>query len=208
VVDKERARERGRWVASGGGRERARTPQEPTQRHCRSWHNAPICLHVGVAHSHIAAVTLGNFATGAAGPGARFQGVRRALRGTTRASTPSVHRATRKPIMNTHRASTCRGWRCWRTASPIRADTSGCGSCVGSWCAPARCACSSSRAGVDGGRRSAGAGRHELRDAGGWSSGRMADRYTHARMERLRELIGGNGPATFSDHEKKAGDPE
>jgi hypothetical protein len=36
----------------------------------------------------------------------------------------------------------------------------------------------------------------------------MADRYTHARMERLRELIGGNGPATFSDHEKKAGDPE
>jgi hypothetical protein len=61
---------------------------------------------------------------------------------------------------------------------------------------------------VDGGRRSAGAGRHELRDAGGWSSGRMADRYTHARMERLRELIGGNGPATFSDHEKKAGDPE
>lgn len=36
-----------------------------------------------------------------------------------------------------------------------------------------------------------GAGRAELRDAGGWSSGRMADRYTHARMERLRSLIEG-----------------
>jgi integrase len=36
-----------------------------------------------------------------------------------------------------------------------------------------------------------GAGRHELRDAGGWSSSRMADRYTHARLERLRELIEG-----------------
>jgi integrase len=34
-----------------------------------------------------------------------------------------------------------------------------------------------------------GAGRAELRDAGGWSSSRMADRYTHARMERLRQLV-------------------
>jgi integrase len=34
-----------------------------------------------------------------------------------------------------------------------------------------------------------GAGRHELRDAAGWSSSRMADRYTHARLERLRELV-------------------
>jgi len=42
-----------------------------------------------------------------------------------------------------------------------------------------------------------GAGQHELRDAGGWSSSRMADRYTHARLERLRELIAGNGPATL-----------
>lgn len=36
-----------------------------------------------------------------------------------------------------------------------------------------------------------GAGRHELRDAGGWSSTRMVDRYTHARMERLAELVEG-----------------
>ena len=55
-----------------------------------------------------------------------------------------------------------------------------------------------------------GAGRHELRDAGGWSSGRMADRYTHARMDRLRELI--EGPAGQTrDREpgpaKEKGDP-
>jgi integrase len=36
-----------------------------------------------------------------------------------------------------------------------------------------------------------GAGRQELRDAGGWSSSRMADRYTHARMDRLRDLVEG-----------------
>jgi integrase len=36
-----------------------------------------------------------------------------------------------------------------------------------------------------------GAGRHELRDAGGWSSTRMVDRYTHARMERLAALVEG-----------------
>lgn len=40
-----------------------------------------------------------------------------------------------------------------------------------------------------------GAGRHELTEAGGWSSGRMADRYTHARMERLRALVDGAPPA-------------
>lgn len=38
-----------------------------------------------------------------------------------------------------------------------------------------------------------GAGRADLREAGGWSSSRMADRYTHARLERLRELM--EGPA-------------
>jgi integrase len=37
-----------------------------------------------------------------------------------------------------------------------------------------------------------GAGRQELRDAGGWSSSRMADRYTHARMDRLRALVEGD----------------
>jgi integrase len=37
-----------------------------------------------------------------------------------------------------------------------------------------------------------GAGRHELTQAGGWSSGRMADRYTHARLERLRALVEGD----------------
>lgn len=40
-----------------------------------------------------------------------------------------------------------------------------------------------------------GAGRHELRDAGGWSTSRMADRYTHARMDRLRALI--EGPTAY-----------
>jgi integrase len=39
-----------------------------------------------------------------------------------------------------------------------------------------------------------GAGRHELTEAGGWSSGRMADRYTHARLERLRALVEGEQP--------------
>jgi integrase len=37
-----------------------------------------------------------------------------------------------------------------------------------------------------------GAGRADLREAGGWSSSRMADRYTHARLERLRELVEGD----------------
>ena len=46
-----------------------------------------------------------------------------------------------------------------------------------------------------------GAGRAELRDAGGWSSGRMADRYTHARMERLRALVEG-----FDEPPKVAGE--
>lgn len=44
-----------------------------------------------------------------------------------------------------------------------------------------------------------GAGRAELRDAGGWSSSRMPDRYTHARMERLRALVDpvpGHAPGT------------
>lgn len=45
-----------------------------------------------------------------------------------------------------------------------------------------------------------GAGRHELRDAGGWSSSRMADRYTHARLERLRALVGGD-----PSHAKRTG---
>jgi integrase len=50
-----------------------------------------------------------------------------------------------------------------------------------------------------------GAGRAELRDAGGWSSGRMADRYTHARMGRLRELIEGDVGRTPGGQEKTAG---
>lgn len=52
-----------------------------------------------------------------------------------------------------------------------------------------------------------GAGNHELRDAGGWSSSRMADRYTHARLDRLRQLVSGNGPATLAP-ETAAGGPE
>lgn len=50
-----------------------------------------------------------------------------------------------------------------------------------------------------------GAGRHELRDAGGWSSSRMADRYTHARMDRLRELIAG---ADSEQTDETGGKPE
>jgi integrase len=56
-----------------------------------------------------------------------------------------------------------------------------------------------------------GAGRAELRDAGGWASSRMADRYTHARLERLRQLIDvsegrtGSGVPLFEDD---AGGPE
>ncbi len=59
-----------------------------------------------------------------------------------------------------------------------------------------------------------GAGRHELRDAGGWTSSRMADRYTHARMDRLRALVDGPGSAIFGAHsahtdpETPTGDPE
>jgi integrase len=50
-----------------------------------------------------------------------------------------------------------------------------------------------------------GAGRHDLRDAGGWSSSRMADRYTHTRMDRLRELIEGPTPRPEA---KTGGEPE
>ena len=53
-----------------------------------------------------------------------------------------------------------------------------------------------------------GAGRHELRDAGGWSTSRMADRYTHARMERLRELISGPEERTEDGKAKTDGQPE
>ncbi len=59
-----------------------------------------------------------------------------------------------------------------------------------------------------------GAGRHELRDAGGWSSTRMVDRYTHARMERLAALVEGpEGEAEgrtggTPDAETETGDPE
>lgn len=57
-----------------------------------------------------------------------------------------------------------------------------------------------------------GAGRAELREAGGWSSGRMADRYTHARMERLRALISGTTrhpkPTGAPPVEKESGGPE
>lgn len=44
-----------------------------------------------------------------------------------------------------------------------------------------------------------GAGRHELRDAGGWSSTRMVDRYTHARMERLAALVEGDAAGNGSN---------
>jgi integrase len=50
-----------------------------------------------------------------------------------------------------------------------------------------------------------GAGRHELREAGGWSSSRMADRYTHARMDRLRALVEGG---TREEQDKTGGQPE
>jgi integrase len=53
-----------------------------------------------------------------------------------------------------------------------------------------------------------GAGRHELRDAGGWSSSRMPDRYTHARMERLRELVEGDEERTRGGETKTGGQPE
>lgn len=53
-----------------------------------------------------------------------------------------------------------------------------------------------------------GAGRHELRDAGGWSSSKMADRYTHARMDRLRELVEGPAERTRDGNEKTGGEPE
>lgn len=50
-----------------------------------------------------------------------------------------------------------------------------------------------------------GAGNRELTDAGGWSSTRMAERYTHARMERLRQLVeGGTGSAP----KETGGEPE
>lgn len=53
-----------------------------------------------------------------------------------------------------------------------------------------------------------GAGRADLREAGGWSSSRMADRYTHARMERLRELIDpkpGHARGTPADEKRTGG---
>jgi integrase len=50
-----------------------------------------------------------------------------------------------------------------------------------------------------------GAGRAELRDAGGWSSGRMADRYTHARMDRLRALIEGPTPRPLDSRKTSGG---
>ncbi|HEX8912911.1 MAG TPA: tyrosine-type recombinase/integrase, partial [Humisphaera sp.] len=52
-----------------------------------------------------------------------------------------------------------------------------------------------------------GAGRQELRDAGGWSSSRMADRYTHSRMDRLRALVEGGTPQAPAPG-KTTGDPE
>jgi integrase len=50
-----------------------------------------------------------------------------------------------------------------------------------------------------------GAGRADLRDAGGWSSSRMADRYTHTRMERLRELVEGSAGRTQSGRTETGG---
>ncbi len=49
-----------------------------------------------------------------------------------------------------------------------------------------------------------GAGRAELREAGGWSSSRMADRYTHPRLERLRGLISGPQGHTRDTQKEKA----
>jgi integrase len=49
-----------------------------------------------------------------------------------------------------------------------------------------------------------GAGRAELREAGGWSSSRMADRYTHARLDRLRGLISGPEGHTRDTQKEKA----
>lgn len=39
-----------------------------------------------------------------------------------------------------------------------------------------------------------GAGRADLREAGGWSSSRMVDRYIHARTSRLKSLVDGPSP--------------
>ena len=38
-----------------------------------------------------------------------------------------------------------------------------------------------------------GAGTGELKAAGGWSSNRMVERYSHARLARLRQLVDGPG---------------
>jgi integrase len=56
-----------------------------------------------------------------------------------------------------------------------------------------------------------GASRAELREAGGWSSTRMVDRYTHARLGRLRTLIDGSqgyAPRTAPTEDKEEGGPE
>ncbi len=53
-----------------------------------------------------------------------------------------------------------------------------------------------------------GAGRADLRDAGGWSTSRMADRYTHTRMERLRALVEGPEERTGGGKAKTGGEPE
>jgi integrase len=56
-----------------------------------------------------------------------------------------------------------------------------------------------------------GAGRHELRELGGWTSSRMPDRYTHARMDRLRALVEGPpayDPRTRATPRKTAGGSE
>ena len=50
-----------------------------------------------------------------------------------------------------------------------------------------------------------GAGRAELRDAGGWTSSRMADRYTHSRMGRLHALVEGTPGDTRQAPEETGG---
>ncbi|HTP24956.1 MAG TPA: tyrosine-type recombinase/integrase [Anaeromyxobacteraceae bacterium] len=45
----------------------------------------------------------------------------------------------------------------------------------------------------------------DLRDAGGWSSSRMVDRYTHSRLARLRELIEGEEEGRTRHEVKKEG---
>ena len=52
-----------------------------------------------------------------------------------------------------------------------------------------------------------GAGRHELRELGGWTSSRMPDRYTHARMERLRQLVEGKVTRRASGRDRASARP-